>query len=78
MTSTLEAGDQVLAVARGMRDLVAAQAADSEQLRTLSPAIVEEMWGSGLMSGASSSVRSPARLTLRACSRIRALWPTPT
>ena len=50
MTSTLEAGDQVLAVARGMRDLVAAQAADSEQLRTLSPAIVEEMWGSGLMS----------------------------
>ena len=50
MTSTLEAGDQVLAVARGMRDLVAAQAADSEQLRTLSPAIIEEMWGSGLMS----------------------------
>ena len=50
MTSTLDAGDQVLAVARGMRDLVAAQAADSEQLRTLSPAIVEEMWGSGLMS----------------------------
>jgi alkylation response protein AidB-like acyl-CoA dehydrogenase len=50
MTSTLEAGNQVLAVARGMRDLVAAQAADSEQLRTLTPAIVEEMWGSGLMS----------------------------
>ena len=50
MTSTLEAGDQVLAVARGMRDLVAAQAADSEQLRTLSPAVVEEMWDSGLMS----------------------------
>jgi hypothetical protein len=50
MTSTLDAGDQVLAVARGMRDLVAAKAADSEQLRTLSPAIVEEMWGSGLMS----------------------------
>ena len=50
MTSTLEAGDQVLDVARGMRDLVAAQAAESEQLRTLSPAIVEEMWGSGLMS----------------------------
>ncbi|WP_167108993.1 acyl-CoA dehydrogenase family protein [Mycobacterium sp. DL592] len=32
-----------------MRDLVAAQAAESEQLRTMSPAIVEEMWGSGLM-----------------------------
>jgi len=50
MTSTLGAGDQVLAVARGMRDLVAAQAADSEHLRTLSPAVVEEMWDSGLMS----------------------------
>lgn len=49
MTSTVEAGDQVLTVARGMRDLVAAQAAESEQLRTMSPAIVEEMWGSGLM-----------------------------
>lgn len=46
----LEAGDQVLDVARGMRDLVAAQAAESEQLRTMSRAIVEEMWGSGLMS----------------------------
>ncbi|WUI26580.1 acyl-CoA dehydrogenase family protein [Mycobacterium sp. NBC_00419] len=50
MTSTVEAGDQVLTVARGMRDLVAARAAESEQLRTMSPAIVEEMWGSGLMS----------------------------
>jgi alkylation response protein AidB-like acyl-CoA dehydrogenase len=50
MTSTLDAGDQVLAVARGMRDLVAAQAADSEQLRTLSPTVVEQMWDSGLMS----------------------------
>ena len=49
MTSTVEAGDQVLTVARGMRDLVAARAAESEQLRTMSPAIVEEMWGSGLM-----------------------------
>jgi hypothetical protein len=33
-----------------MRDLVADKAAESEQLRTLSPAIVEEMWASGLMS----------------------------
>ena len=49
MTSILDAGDQVLAVARGMRDLVAAEAADSEQLRTMTPAVVEEMWDSGLM-----------------------------
>ncbi|WP_197376515.1 acyl-CoA dehydrogenase family protein [Mycolicibacterium baixiangningiae] len=33
-----------------MRDLVRSQAADSERLRTLSPAIVDEMWSSGLMS----------------------------
>ena len=35
--------------ARGMRDLVSAEAAESERLRTLSPAIVDEMWASGLM-----------------------------
>jgi len=33
-----------------MRDLVRAEAAESERLRTLTPAIVEEMWASGLMS----------------------------
>ena len=33
-----------------MRDLVRAEAAESERLRTLSPAIVNEMWTSGLMS----------------------------
>ena len=33
-----------------MRDLVRAEAADSERLRTLTPAIVDEMWASGLMS----------------------------
>ena len=33
-----------------MRDLVRAEAAESERLRTLSPAIVDEMWASGLMS----------------------------
>src|SRR6202034_4231926 len=32
-----------------MRDLVSAEAAESERLRTLSPAIVDEMWASGLM-----------------------------
>ena len=33
-----------------MRDLVRAEAAESERMRTLSPAIVEEMWACGLMS----------------------------
>src|SRR5271168_318470 len=32
-----------------MRDLVSAEAAESERLRTLSPAIVDEMWASGVM-----------------------------
>ena len=55
MTSVVEVdetvlGGQVWGLARGMRDLVAAKAAESEQLRTMSPAIVEEMWASGLMS----------------------------
>jgi hypothetical protein len=35
--------------ARGMRDLVRGEAGESERLRTLSPAIVEEMWASELM-----------------------------
>src|ERR1700744_3684939 len=42
--------DRVLDRARGMRDLVRAEAAESERLRTLSAPIVEEMWASGLMS----------------------------
>jgi alkylation response protein AidB-like acyl-CoA dehydrogenase len=50
MTSIAHAADRVVGLARGMRDLVAAQAAESEQARTLTPAIVEEMWASGLMS----------------------------
>ena len=49
MTSTAEVGSQVVARARSMRDLVQAEAAESERLRTLTPAIVDEMWGSGLM-----------------------------
>ena len=32
-----------------MRDLVRSQAGESERLRTLTPAIVDEMWASGLM-----------------------------
>jgi indole-3-acetate monooxygenase len=42
--------DRVVDRARGMRDLVRAEAAESERLRTLSAPIVEEMWVSGLMS----------------------------
>jgi alkylation response protein AidB-like acyl-CoA dehydrogenase len=45
-----EMRDRVVARARGMRDLVRAEAAESERLRTLSAPIVEEMWVSGLMS----------------------------
>lgn len=36
-------------LARGLRELVRAEAAESERLRTLAPAIVEGMWASGLM-----------------------------
>jgi alkylation response protein AidB-like acyl-CoA dehydrogenase len=50
MTSTVEAADRVVGLARGMRDLVRSEAAESERARTLTPAIVEAMWASGLMS----------------------------
>ncbi|OBA85136.1 acyl-CoA dehydrogenase [Mycobacteriaceae bacterium 1482268.1] len=50
MTSIADTTDRVVGLARGMRDLVQAEAAESERLRTLTPAIVEEMWASGLMS----------------------------
>ena len=45
-----EVRDGVVDRARGMRDLVRAEAPESERLRTLSAPIVEEMWVSGLMS----------------------------
>lgn len=38
-----------VSAARGMRDLVRAEAAESERQRTMTPAIVEAMWRSGLM-----------------------------
>lgn len=41
---------RVVALARGMRELVAAEAAASEQDRTLTAPIVDEMWRTGLMS----------------------------
>jgi indole-3-acetate monooxygenase len=49
MTTTVEATDRVVGLARGMRELVAAQAAASERARTLTPEIVEAMWAGGLM-----------------------------
>jgi indole-3-acetate monooxygenase len=50
MTSTADVGDQVVALAQGMRDVVRAEAAESEKMRTLTGTIVDEMWASGLMS----------------------------
>lgn len=49
MTSIAETDDRVVSLARGMRDVVAAQAAECERIRTLTPAVVDEMWSSGLM-----------------------------
>ncbi len=48
MTSTMSG--QVVALARRMRELVRAEAGESERVRTLTSGIVEEMWASGLMS----------------------------
>ena len=50
MTSLADTDDRIISLARGMRDLVQAQAAESERMRTLTPAIVVEMWTNGLMS----------------------------
>lgn len=41
--------DDVISLARGMRDVVGEQAAESERLRTMSPPIVDALWSSGLM-----------------------------
>ena len=41
--------DDVISLARGMRDVVGAQAAESERLRTMSAPIVDALWSSGLM-----------------------------
>jgi indole-3-acetate monooxygenase len=49
MSIAPEVGDRVVALARGMRDLVRAEAEESERIRTLTAAIVDEMWSSGLM-----------------------------
>jgi alkylation response protein AidB-like acyl-CoA dehydrogenase len=46
---TTVARDETVSRARGMRDVVRAEAAESERQRTLTPAIVDGMWASGLM-----------------------------
>ena len=56
MTSIAHPRDHVVSLARGMRDLVQAEAAESERMRTLTPAIVDEMWASGLMSAFNPAV----------------------
>jgi indole-3-acetate monooxygenase len=50
VTSIAEAPSRIVGLAREMRELVAAEAAESERSRTLTPALVEAMWNSGLMS----------------------------
>jgi alkylation response protein AidB-like acyl-CoA dehydrogenase len=50
MASTADVEDQVVALARSMRDLVRSEAAESERMRTLTGTIVDEMWATGLMS----------------------------
>jgi indole-3-acetate monooxygenase len=49
MTSILDT-DRIPGLVRGMRELVATEAGESERLRTLTPAIVDAMWSTGLMS----------------------------
>lgn len=49
MTSTIDAADRVVGLARSMREIVSEQAAESERVRTLTPAVVDEMWATGLM-----------------------------
>src|ERR1700761_4845171 len=50
MTSIADTDDRVVSLARGMRDLARAEAAESERMPTLTAAIVDEMWATGLMS----------------------------
>ena len=52
-SQTTEMRGQVVALARGMRELVRAEAPESERNRTLTGAIVDEVWASGLMSAMS-------------------------
>ena len=77
MTSIADTDDRVVSLARGMRDLVRAEAANSEQLRTLTPAIVDEMWASGLMSAFNSAPAGGEddTLVLELCPQVRGQFP---
>lgn len=57
--------EQVVDRARGMRDLVRSEAGESERLRTLTPAIVDEMWASGLMSSFNPAAAGGVEPSLR-------------
>ncbi|MCB0950958.1 MAG: acyl-CoA dehydrogenase [Mycobacterium sp.] len=50
MSTVAHAPDYVVGLARGMRDLVLAEAAECERNRTLTTPVVKEMWSTGLMS----------------------------
>jgi indole-3-acetate monooxygenase len=50
MTAVTDTRESVVHRAHAMRDLVRAEAAESERLRTLSAPIVEQLWAGGLMS----------------------------
>jgi len=67
VTTTTWAGGALptLERASGLRDLVRAQAADSERARTLTPAVVEGMWDSGLMQAMNPAEADGIEPTLR-------------
>ena len=50
MTSTLGSAEGIAGRARTLREIVRGEAGESERTRTLTPAIVEAMWDTGLMS----------------------------
>src|ERR1700712_5571786 len=64
MTSLTEARESVVQRARNMRDLVRAEAVESERLRTLSAPIVDEMWSSGWMTACNPAVAGGAEPSL--------------
>jgi indole-3-acetate monooxygenase len=64
MTSVTETRESVVARARSMRELVRAEAAESERLRTMSAPIVDEMWASGLMTACNPAVAGGPEPTL--------------
>ncbi|MEU0498438.1 acyl-CoA dehydrogenase family protein [Mycobacterium sp. NPDC006124] len=49
MTMQMQVDDDLVLAARGLRELVRSEAAESERLRTMSEPVVDAMWTSGLM-----------------------------